>query len=352
MPAHRVGRPRSSACSAWRAARGRGCSVHDDDDRLGGGHARPPRHRSAHRRRAPHPPPRAGRDQAAGVGLRGVPDRPPPGRGRPPSSTAATVPGHEVIGTVDAVGDGCRRFVVGQRAGIAWLRHTCGSCLVPAGRENLCLEPASPGGTRMAATPSTRSSTSAYAYRLPDGFDDEHRPAAVRRHHRLPGAAPGRGATGRPAGHLRLRGVGPPGRPGGAGRRGDRPRADPVGRGAAAGARAGCALRRWRRRRTARAARRRHPVRPRRRPGPVALAALDRGGTLAVAGIHLTDVPRSTTSAAPLPGAPGPQRHRQHPGRRRGVPHPGRPAGICTWRPRPTPSTPPTGRWPTWPPTG
>ena len=37
---------------------------------------------------------------------------------------------------------------------------------------------------------------------------------------------------------------------------------------------------------------------------PVALEALDRGGTLAVAGIHLADSRRSTT-APPLPGAPG-----------------------------------------------
>src|SRR6266545_3816434 len=38
------------------------------------------------------------------------------------------VPGHEVVGYVDALGPGASRFEVGQRAGIAWLRHTCGHC--------------------------------------------------------------------------------------------------------------------------------------------------------------------------------------------------------------------------------
>jgi propanol-preferring alcohol dehydrogenase len=45
-----------------------------------------------------------------------------------PPHRAATVPGHEVVGTVDALGAGSRRFRVGQRAGIAWLRSTCGHC--------------------------------------------------------------------------------------------------------------------------------------------------------------------------------------------------------------------------------
>ena len=45
---------------------------------------------------------------------------------------------------------------------------------------------------------------------------------------------------------------------------------------------------------------------------PVAMAALDRGGTLAVAGIHLTDIPRLHYQDAPVRGAPVAQRHREH----------------------------------------
>lgn len=50
-----------------------------------------------------------------------------------------TVPGHEVVGRVDAVGPGCERLVVGDRVGVAWLRGTCGACRwCRTGRENLC----------------------------------------------------------------------------------------------------------------------------------------------------------------------------------------------------------------------
>src|SRR3954447_23804847 len=38
------------------------------------------------------------------------------------------VPGHEVVGVVEAVGPGATRFELGERIGIAWLRHTCGVC--------------------------------------------------------------------------------------------------------------------------------------------------------------------------------------------------------------------------------
>jgi alcohol dehydrogenase, propanol-preferring len=49
------------------------------------------------------------------------------------------VPGHEVVGVVDAVGAGCTRFAIGARVGIAWLRRTCGVCeRCRRGDENLC----------------------------------------------------------------------------------------------------------------------------------------------------------------------------------------------------------------------
>jgi len=50
-----------------------------------------------------------------------------------------TVPGHEVVGRVDALGPGCERLAVGDRVGVAWLRGTCGACRwCRSGRENLC----------------------------------------------------------------------------------------------------------------------------------------------------------------------------------------------------------------------
>jgi alcohol dehydrogenase, propanol-preferring len=49
------------------------------------------------------------------------------------------VPGHEVVGVVEGLGVGCKRFAVGARVGIAWLRETCGICAwCRRGRENLC----------------------------------------------------------------------------------------------------------------------------------------------------------------------------------------------------------------------
>lgn len=49
------------------------------------------------------------------------------------------VPGHQVVGSVVARGAGADRFAVGDRVGIAWLRGTCGSCeFCRAGTENLC----------------------------------------------------------------------------------------------------------------------------------------------------------------------------------------------------------------------
>lgn len=52
------------------------------------------------------------------------------------------VPGHQVVGRVEAAGPGARRFAAGQRVGVAWLRRVCGRCRFCArGDENLCLEP-------------------------------------------------------------------------------------------------------------------------------------------------------------------------------------------------------------------
>jgi propanol-preferring alcohol dehydrogenase len=49
------------------------------------------------------------------------------------------VPGHQVVGTVEALGEGAGRFEVGQRLGVPWLYRTCGQCdFCQRGLENLC----------------------------------------------------------------------------------------------------------------------------------------------------------------------------------------------------------------------
>src|SRR5690242_13047278 len=59
------------------------------------------------------------------------------------------VPGHEVVAIVEEVGDGVAGFRPGDRVGIPWLGHTCGSCpYCASGRENLCDAPLFTGYTR------------------------------------------------------------------------------------------------------------------------------------------------------------------------------------------------------------
>jgi propanol-preferring alcohol dehydrogenase len=51
------------------------------------------------------------------------------------------IPGHEIVGSVAALGDGVERFAIGQRVGVPWLGWTCGQCrFCRSGRENLCAE--------------------------------------------------------------------------------------------------------------------------------------------------------------------------------------------------------------------
>ena len=52
------------------------------------------------------------------------------------------VPGHEIVGVVDALGAGVRDWRIGERAGVPWLGHSCGHCAFCAeGHENLCDSP-------------------------------------------------------------------------------------------------------------------------------------------------------------------------------------------------------------------
>jgi propanol-preferring alcohol dehydrogenase len=83
-------------------------------------------------------------------------------------------PGHQVVGEVVAIGADVTRFGVGDRIGIAWLRRTCGTCQwCRAGRENLCPDSrytgwdADGGFAEYAAVPA------AYAYEIPDDYSDE-----------------------------------------------------------------------------------------------------------------------------------------------------------------------------------
>src|SRR5919106_609683 len=83
------------------------------------------------------------------------------------------VPGHEIAGVVDATGEGATRFAVGERAGIAWLRWTCGRCrFCRRGDENLCEALRFTGYTDDGGYAEQAVVPEAFAYAIPEVFDD------------------------------------------------------------------------------------------------------------------------------------------------------------------------------------
>jgi propanol-preferring alcohol dehydrogenase len=215
--------------------------------------------------------------------------------GELPPRRPGVVPGHEVVGVVDACGPGAHRFEAGQRIGIAWLRWTCGQCrFCLRGDENLCVAPLFTGWDEDGGYAQYAVVDEDYAYVLPDAFDDRHAAPllcagivgyrALRRA-ALPAGAGGRlgiygfGASAHLAAQVALH----------------------------EGARVHVLTRSPDAQRLALELGAASAGDPHEGPPepldsavlfapagglvPVALAALDRGGTLAVAGIHLSDVP-------------------------------------------------------------
>ncbi len=59
--------------------------------------------------------------------------------GRTPPPVLPVIPGHQIVGRVDANGPGAGRFSIGDRVGVAWIYHACGKCaFCRRGDENLC----------------------------------------------------------------------------------------------------------------------------------------------------------------------------------------------------------------------
>jgi alcohol dehydrogenase, propanol-preferring len=201
------------------------------------------------------------------------------------------IPGHEVVGEVAALGEGVTGWAVGQRAGIAWLRYTCGECVYCGRRdENLCPRSLYTGWHADGGYAEFTVVQAGYAYRLPEGTPPERLAPllcagiigyrALQRASLPPGGRLGIwgfGASAHLAAQVALR---------------QGARVHVVTRTAAAQELAlslGAA-----------SASSGHPPEPLDSAilfAPVgelvlpALEALDRGGTLAVAGIHLTDLP-------------------------------------------------------------
>jgi propanol-preferring alcohol dehydrogenase len=93
--------------------------------------------------------------------------------GELPPHRDRVVPGHQIAGLVDASGPNCTRFAPGQRVGIAWLRSTCGRCdFCRRGDENLCAEAHFTGYDADGGYAEYATVREDFAYALPDGIGD------------------------------------------------------------------------------------------------------------------------------------------------------------------------------------
>ena len=210
-----------------------------------------------------------------------------------PRHRSPVVPGHEVVGDVVALGPEVRGVASGDRVGIAWLRQTCGKCRwCRRGAENLCEESRYTGWDEDGGYAEYAVVPAAYAYRLPRSVPDVQLAPllcagiigyrALRRAALPPGGRLGIYGFGASA-HLTAQVALAQGAEVHVLTR------DPAARRLALELGAS----------SAGAADDEPPVRldsaivfaPAGELVPVALAALDQGGTLAVAGIHLSDIP-------------------------------------------------------------
>jgi propanol-preferring alcohol dehydrogenase len=83
------------------------------------------------------------------------------------------VPGHEIVGTVQAIGSGVEQLGVGQRVGIPWLGFTCGRCdYCRAGRENLCDGARFTGYDVDGGYAEYTVADARYCFPLPDAYSD------------------------------------------------------------------------------------------------------------------------------------------------------------------------------------
>ncbi len=91
-----------------------------------------------------------------------------------PRATHPIIPGHQVVGVVDRVGPGVSTLREGDRAGLAWLFQTCGRCeFCASGRENLCLQARFTGYHVDGGYAEYVVAREAFAYPIPAVFKDE-----------------------------------------------------------------------------------------------------------------------------------------------------------------------------------
>lgn len=94
--------------------------------------------------------------------------------GELPTSTRPIIPGHQTVGIVDNIGAGVTTLKEGDRVGIAWLQRTCRACeFCLSGRENLCEHPTFSGYHVHGGFAEYALVSETFAYRIPSIFTDE-----------------------------------------------------------------------------------------------------------------------------------------------------------------------------------
>jgi propanol-preferring alcohol dehydrogenase len=84
------------------------------------------------------------------------------------------IPGHEIVGRIDAIGPGVIGLSIGERVGVPWLGHTCGVCPYCIGhRENLCDRPLFTGYTLDGGFATSVIAEAHYVFPLGEAGSDE-----------------------------------------------------------------------------------------------------------------------------------------------------------------------------------
>lgn len=92
--------------------------------------------------------------------------------GELPAPNLPLVPGHQIVGTIERLGERVTRWTVGQRVGVPWLGWTCGECrFCRDGRENLCDQAQFTGYTRPGGFAEYTVADQRFCFALPADYD-------------------------------------------------------------------------------------------------------------------------------------------------------------------------------------
>ena len=93
--------------------------------------------------------------------------------GELPNPKLPLVPGHEIVGQIDRLGEGVNSFRFGERIGIPWLGWTCGECeFCKSERENLCERARFTGYTIDGGYAEMALADARFCFRLPESYRD------------------------------------------------------------------------------------------------------------------------------------------------------------------------------------